>query len=104
MARLIINAGGRDISYNYRCSKQGCRQRKTLAHPMEWYLWKRKPKCPACKEDSLKFDGATRRATMRRTCKCGSVAWPHRIGTMSTKWGVCDSVPYGVADKFMEQP
>jgi len=39
---------------------------------------------------------------MRRTCRCGSVAFPHRKGTMSRVWGVCDAVAYETANAFME--
>jgi len=86
--------------YSYRCTRTACRQRKSLPHELEWYI--HPPKCPACKQDSLKHDPWVRIQTIQRTCKCGYVGFPHRRGTMSRKWGICEHVDYETANDFME--
>lgn len=85
---------------NYRCNKADCRQRTVLSQNIDWY--KRRPKCPACKRDSLRYDPAVRAQAITRTCNCGFVAFPHRRGTMSRYWGICEHVPYNIANDFME--
>lgn len=88
------------MSYNYRCNQRDCRQRTALAHPMEWYIKERK--CPACKRLTLRHDPWVRQQAITRTCNCGYVAFPHRRGTMSRDWGICEHVPYNIANDFME--
>lgn len=76
------------MAYNYRCSRRAaCGKRKTLRHPLEWYL--REPRCPDCGQHSLKFDLAPRRQTLERTCRCGGIAWPHREGTVLSDREFC---------------
>lgn len=69
------------MGYPYRCSdKRNCGRRKSLRHPMEWYI--RKPKCPGCKKDTLKFDAARIRTRRKETCYCRGLHYPHRLGTI----------------------
>jgi hypothetical protein len=65
------------LSYNYRCSRTGCRARITLKQRIVIGR-----KCPSCKKDTLKDCTATERArTKRRTCKCDGYHFPHSVGT-----------------------
>ena len=78
------------MAYNHQCSHRHCRKRITLARPIEQYI--REPKCPACGRKQLKFDPAPRRQTMQRTCRCGGVHFPHRIGTVLSVNEFCERV------------
>ncbi|TFH47837.1 MAG: hypothetical protein E4H01_07490 [Lysobacterales bacterium] len=76
------------MAYNYRCNKADCRKRVTLAHEIEWYI--RVPKCQQCKRpDTLRFDPWVRDQTLRRTCKCIGVHFPHRKGTVISENEFC---------------
>ena len=90
------------MAYNYRCTKSDCRKRKTLRHPMEWYI--RRPKCPACGRDSLAFDPHVRNQTLRRTCKCNGIMYPHRAGTILSEYEFCHQLTLDdVLSKLQEQ-
>jgi hypothetical protein len=88
------------MSFNYRCSRDGCRQRKTLRHEYEWYI--RKPKCPACKRDTLKFDGAVRRQTIARTCHCRGIYFPHRRDTVLSEQAFCHNLTLDQVEATLE--
>jgi len=68
--------------YHYRCSlRNKCGARKTLKRPIEKYI--RRPKCPRCHKDTLKFDPSRRRERNNNLCKCDGMegGWPHRKGS-----------------------
>lgn len=66
------------MKYNCRCTTKKCRQRVTLNHHPTWYI--RVPKCPSCKTGRLSYDPAPALQTIKRTCRCGGVHYPHKRG------------------------
>jgi hypothetical protein len=79
------------MGWNYRCNKKDCRHRVSLRHKLEWYI--REPKCKSCKRsNTLRFDPWVRQQTIRRTCKCGGVHFPHRRGTVLNEHEFCHTL------------
>ena len=69
------------MSWPYRCSRDGCRQRTALRRPIERY--RQTPCCPACGHDSLRLDRWKQRDHRRALCRCGVGHWyPHRRGSL----------------------
>lgn len=68
---------------NHRCSKPGCRARKTLKKYIDDYI--RRPKCPSCDLDSLKYDPEPAKRHKKELCYCDGYHFLHRIGS---KWCV----------------
>jgi hypothetical protein len=70
------------MSYPYRCSiKRTCGARKVLPKPIEMYTETRRPKCPACKRNTLKPDKWRKETDKKRTCLCDGYPHPHHRGT-----------------------
>ena len=81
------------MTYPYRCSiKRKCGKCVTLAHPIDWYI--RRPKCPACKQDTLKEDYGTRLRDKRLTCKCSGVSFPHKRGYIRSESEFCEHAEF----------
>jgi len=79
------------MGFPYRCSdKRNCGVRKSLRHPLEWYYYNRKPKCPGCGRDTLRFDYALIRQRRKETCRCSGIHYPHRYRTWLSKDEFCD--------------
>lgn len=75
-------------TYPYRCSiRRRCGKMVTLKHPIDWYI--RRPKCPACKQDTLKPYYCMRLRDLRVTCKCGGVSHPHKRGYIRSRNEFC---------------
>lgn len=70
------------MTINARCTdRDNCGRRKTLPKdPETGYI--RIPKCPGCGRKTLRADPSVRRQTLKRTCRCGGVHFPHRAGTV----------------------
>lgn len=85
------------MSYNYRCSVSECRKRRTLRKKIELYM--RRPKCPSCGADSLKYDPTEKIRTKSRTCRCDGLFYPHHKGT--SVW--CDHHPTGPTDEDWQE-
>ena len=66
------------MTYNYRCTRKGCRSRKTLKRKKEEYI--RTPCCPVC-GGNLSHDPEPRRRSKRDRCLCDGYPFPHRRGT-----------------------
>ena len=75
------------MAYNHQCSHRYCRKRITLKRHIDDYI--RRPKCPACGRDQLKFDPGPRRQTIRRTCRCNGVCYPHKRGLILNENEFC---------------
>lgn len=77
------------MTYPYRCSiRRRCGKMVTLRHPIEWYI--RRPKCPSCKQDTLKEYYCMRIRDISVTCKCGGVSFPHKRGYYRSKNEFCE--------------
>ena len=77
--------------YNHRCSdRANCGKRKTLRRHIDDYI--RRPVCPNCGEDRLKFDPSVRRQTMKQVCRCIGVRFPHRSGTVINENEFCKTL------------
>ncbi|CAN0298503.1 unnamed protein product, partial [Chrysoparadoxa australica] len=68
------------MSWPYRCSRDGCRQRVTLRRPIERYV--RKKVCAACGKDSLRLDRWKQADHRRSRCHCAGWWFPHRRGSL----------------------
>lgn len=91
------------MTYNCRCTdRANCGRRKTLRHPIEWYI--REPKCPGCGRRTLRADPSVRRQTLKRTCRCRGIPWPHRAGTVLSEHEFCHQLELSeVADNLNER-
>lgn len=76
------------MGYNYRCSKEPCRQRVTFKKRIEKYYT---PKiCPNCGRDSLKPTWKKEVArSRRRGCFCRGNYWPHNKGRIEDENHIC---------------
>lgn len=61
------------MTYPVRCNRHTCRKRKTLRHPIGYYL--RTPGCEC--GGGLHHDKWVRGPDRKRTCHCGGVPYPH---------------------------
>lgn len=67
------------MAYPYRCSRDTCRQRTTLARRVEHYL--RDKPCPACGHHTLRLDRWKQRDHRTSRCHCPGWWFPHRRGS-----------------------
>ena len=66
--------------YHYRCTiRRKCGARKTLKKRIEEYV--RRPRCPGCGKDTLKFDPYKKPYNTKNKCSCDGISFPHRKGT-----------------------
>jgi hypothetical protein len=82
------------MQFPHKCSRRKCRQRTVLARKITDYAYP--PRCPGCKQHTLKFDNFTyQRRLNRKACYCDGMHHAHRPG--SSVW--CNQHPTGPTDE-----
>ena len=84
------------LCVRYRCRHARCRQRRTLRHPVEWYV--REPRCKAC-GGPLTRDRFRNEQELRAVCTCDGYWFPHRPG--GGVW--CEQHPTGPTEEEMRE-
>ncbi len=76
------------MAYNVICTwRRGCGKRYTLRkHPNAYKVY---PRCPSCGRGHLNYDPWTKAATLKRTCKCDGIQWPHKKGLFLDENQIC---------------